>query len=342
MTYSAKSNDQGLYTISAVPIGLYVVRAQAQNFRPFQTNAIRLESGQTARVDIMLTVGATEQVEVTAVSPILQTEDAVVGEVISGTTIERMPLNGRNFSQLALLLPGVITTEPNSFTEPKNFGAGRPFVNGQREQGNNYTLDGIDMNEPIDNLLPYQPSPDALAEVRVETNNYSAEYGNVAGAVIGSTIKSGTNEFHGVGFEYWRDSSMAANTWENNRASARKAELEQHVFGGTIGGPIVRNKVFFFGDYQSFFRDRPGELVRSVAPAAWRLGDFSGVPNLVLQDPQTGQPFPGNRIDPSRFSPDRARAARQPAALSAAEPPGRHAATSWLPAPTSSAPTRGT
>ena len=114
-----------------------------------------------------------------------------MGEVISETTIQDMPLNGRNFSQLSLLLPGVVTTEPDSFTQPKNFGAGRPFVNGQREQANNYTLDGVDMNEPIDNLLPYQPSPDALAEVRVETNNYSAEFGNVAGALIGSTIKSG-------------------------------------------------------------------------------------------------------------------------------------------------------
>jgi hypothetical protein len=302
VTYTATSNDEGLYTITALPIGTYVVRAQASNFRPFETNPIRLESGQNARLDITLTVGGAEQVEVTAVSPILQTQDAVVGEVISGTTIERMPLNGRNFSQLALLLPGVITTEPDSFTQPKNFGAGRPFVNGQREQGNNYTLDGVDMNEPIDNLLPYQPSPDALAEVRVETNNYSAEFGNVAGAVIGSTIKSGTNEYHGNVFEYWRDSSMAANSWENNRVSAKKAELSQHIFGATIGGPIVRNKLFFFGDYQSFVRDRPSELVRSVAPEAWRSGDFSGI-DVVIRDPLTGQPFPGNRIDPSRFSP---------------------------------------
>src|SRR6266540_3933658 len=282
--YTAKSNDEGLYTISALPIGTYVVRAQASQFRPFQTNAITLESGQTARVDIMLAVGATERVEVTAVSPILQTQDAVVGEVISGTTIDRTPLNGRNFSQLSLLLPGVITTEPDSFTQPKNFGAGRPFVNGQREQENNYTLDGVDMNEPIDNLLPYQPSPDALAEVRVETNNYSAEFGNVAGAVIGSTIKSGTNQFRGNGFEYWRDSSMAANSWENNRAHAKKAELKQHIFGATFGGPLVRNKIFFFGDYQGFTRDRPGEQVVTVAPVAWRNGDFSAV-NVTIRDP---------------------------------------------------------
>jgi len=302
VTYAATSNDEGLYTISALPIGTYVVKAQAQSFRPFETNPIKLESGQNARIDISLAVGTTEQVEVTAVSPILQTENAVVGTVISQTTIERMPLNGRNFSQLSLLLPGVMTTAPDTFTEPKNFGQGRPYVNGQREQENNFMLDGMDMNEAIDNLLPYQPSPDALAEVRVETNNYSAEYGNVAGALVNSTIKSGTNQFHGNAFEYWRGSGMAANSWDNNRGHADKPDLSQHIFGGTVGGPIIENKMFFFGDYQGFVRNRPGQQVVSVAPAAWRQGDFSSV-NVVIRDPVTGQPFPGNQIPVQRFDP---------------------------------------
>jgi len=303
VTYTARSNDAGLYTISALPIGTYKVRAEASSFRAFETSPIRLESGQTARVDITMQLGGvTENVEVTGVTPILQTQDAVVGEVISQTTIERMPLNGRNFSQLSLLLPGVMTTAPDTFTEPKNFGQGRPYVNGQREQGNNYMLDGVDMNEAIDNLLPYQPSPDALAEVRLDTNNYSAEFGNVAGAVVNSTIRSGTNEFHGNFFEYWRDSRMAANSWDNNRGGAKKIDLSQHIFGGTIGGPIVRNKMFFFGDYQSFLRDRPGEQVVSVAPVAWREGDFSSV-GVIVRDPTTGLPFPGNRIPVQRFSP---------------------------------------
>jgi hypothetical protein len=301
--YRARSNDQGLYTISALPIGTYRVRAQAPSFTVFETNPIRLESGQQARVDISMQLGVAENIEVTGVAPILQTQDAVVGEIISETTIQNMPLNGRNFSQLSLLLPGVMTDNPDSFTQP-SFNSGRPYVNGQREQSNNYMLDGVDMNEPIDNLLPYQPSPDALAEVRVDTNNYSAEYGNAAGAIIGSTIKSGTNEFHGNFFEYWRDSSLAANSWDNNRVvpAARKAELTQHIFGATLGGPLVKNKVFFFADYQGFRRDRPGELVRTVAPEAWRRGDFSGV-GVTIRDPRTGQPFPNNQIPASRFSP---------------------------------------
>jgi hypothetical protein len=304
VTYPAKSNTDGLYTIPALPIGTYTIRAVAQGFQPHETNPIRLESGQNARVDIPMQVGFQEKIDVAGVTPILQTQDAVVGEVVSENTIQGMPLNGRNFSQLSLMLPGVSTPDPNSFTEPKNFGSGRPYVNGQREQGNNYTLDGVDMNEPIDNLLPYQPSPDALAEVRVETNNYSAEFGNVAGAVIGSTIRSGTNQLRGSGFEYWRDSSMAANTWENNRVTpaAKKAELSQHIFGGTVGGPIVRNKIFFFGDYQGFVRDRPGELVRTVAPESWRRGDFSGVSGVTIRDPVTGAAFSNNTIPTARFS----------------------------------------
>jgi len=304
VAYTAKSNDAGVYTISALPIGTYKVRATAPTFQAYETSLIRLESGQTARINITMQLGVAENIEVVGVAPILQTQDAVVGEVVSETTIKAMPLNGRNFSQLALLMPGVITTEPDSFTQPKNFGSGRPFVNGQREQENNYMLDGIDMNEPIDNLLPYQPSPDALAEVRVDTNNYSAEYGNVAGALIGSTIKSGTNEYHGNAFEYWRNSRMAANSWDNNRVTpaAEKPKLNQHIFGATLGGPLVKNKLFFFADYQGFIRDRPGELVRSVAPESWRRGDFSGV-GVTIRDPQTGLPFPGNIIPASRFSP---------------------------------------
>jgi Carboxypeptidase regulatory-like domain len=302
VTYSTRSNDAGRYTISALPIGPYKIRSKAESFKPFETNVITLESGQDARVNIPLELGVQETITVTDVAPILQTENAVVGQVISGTTIENLPLNGRNFSQLSLLLAGVVSTDPNSFTEPKNFGSGRPNVNGQREQENNYMLDGVDMNEVIDNLLPYQPNTDALAEVKVETNNYSAEFGNVSGAVIGSTIKSGTNEIRGNAFEYWRDSSLAANTFFNNKAGAKKADLSQHIFGGTIGGPIVKNKVFFFADYQGFIRDRPGELTVSVAPDAWRRGDFSDV-GVTIIDPLTGQPFPGNQIPQSRFSP---------------------------------------
>jgi Carboxypeptidase regulatory-like domain len=310
VSQSAKSNQDGFYTLSALPIGTYRVRATAERFQSSVTTPIRLESGQNARIDLTMQMGFADTIEVTGITPILQTQDAVVGEVLSEATIQHMPLNGRNFSQLSLLLPGVSTPDPNSFTEPKNLNlsGGRPYVNGQREQDNNYMLDGVDMNDAIENRLPYQPSPDALAEVRVDTNNYSAEFGNVAGAVIGSTIKSGTNDFHGNTFEYWRGGRMAANSWDNNRVHAEKAQLQQHVFGATLGGPIVRGKMFFFGDYEGFIRNRPFDAITTVAPEPWRRGDFSALRDsagqlVVITDPVTGEQFPGNRIESGRFSP---------------------------------------
>src|SRR5271169_4105341 len=149
--YPTKTNDAGVYTITGLPIGTYTVEAKAQGFKTTTTNAVPLETAQVAKVNVKLEVGVqTDTVEVVGVSTVLQTENATVGEVISGTTVQQMPLNGRNFSQLALLVPGVQTHAPDTFTSPKqNSDSGRPYVNGQREQSNNYMIDGIDMNEAV-------------------------------------------------------------------------------------------------------------------------------------------------------------------------------------------------
>jgi hypothetical protein len=312
VAYTAVTNDAGVYTITPLPIGSYVVKTDITGFAGKATNAVTLEAGQIARLNFQLDVSTVkEQVEVVASTPVLQTESATVGEVISGTTVVGLPLNGRNPGSFALLLPGVTTPNPSSFTTPsKAFSGGRPYVNGQREQTNNYTLDGVDMNESIDNLVAYQPSPDALAEISVETNNYSAELGNVSGAIINNVIKSGTNELHGNGFEFLRNASMDANTWSNNRSRAVKPDRKQHIFGGTVGGPIVQNKVFFFADYQGLNLIEPstalaGGNLASVAPTAWRTGDLSSLlaSNIIVKDPRTGQPFPGNIIPTDRFGP---------------------------------------
>src|SRR5438093_5603660 len=178
------------------------------------THPIQVEAKQIVRLDFKLELGAVaEMIVVTGVSPLLQTETATVGEVISGTTVNALPLNGRNTGQLALLLPGTVTVNPRSFTNIRNFGGGRPYVNGNREQTNNYMLDGVDMNESIDNLVAYQPAPDALAQISVETNNYSADLGNVAGAVINNVVKSGTNDLHGNLFDFARNSRFDATSW---------------------------------------------------------------------------------------------------------------------------------
>src|SRR5687767_15324943 len=170
VTYSALTNQAGVYTMPALPVGTYVVNVEVTGFKTVATRPMPIEANQIARLDVTLELGAVEDtVEVAGTSPLLNTANAAVGEVVSGTTAIALPLNGRNTGQLTLLLPGAVSPNPNSFTAIRNFGSGRPYVNGHREQANNYLLDGIDMNESIDNLVPYQPSPDALAEISIET-----------------------------------------------------------------------------------------------------------------------------------------------------------------------------
>lgn len=301
--YTATSNEAGNYTITALPVGRYIVKAELAGFRTATTAAFMLEAKQIARLDFKMGVGGVQEtVEVAGLAPILQTETPTVGEVISGNTVQSLPLNGRNTGQLALLLPGTMTYNPRGFTNIGSINMNRPFVNGNREQTNNFTVDGFDVNETIDNRVAYQPIPDAIAEISVETNNYAADVGNVGGAVISNVIKSGTNEYHGNVFEFYRNSNFDANTWENNRSGAPKQERTQHIYGGTFGGPIVKGQVFFFGDYQGSRQDAPGFSTASVAPEAWRHGDLSSV-SVVIRDPVTGLPFPNNQIPEDRISP---------------------------------------
>ncbi len=303
--YSATSNQAGVYTITSVTVGTYVVKATLTGFKTATTRPIQIEAKQVARVDFALEVGNLEDaVEITAQAPVLQTETTTVGEVISGTTVESLPLNGRNVGQLALLLPGTVTYNPRGFTNIGSINMNRPFVNGNREQTNNFTVDGLDANETIDNRVAYQPSPDALAEISVETNNYAADVGNVGGAMISNIIKSGSNQLRGNVFEFYRNSDFDANTWENNRSGAARQERKQHIYGATLGGPLVKDKLFFFADYQGSRQDAPGQAAVNVAPESWRRGDLSSLlPGTVVRDPVTGLPFPNNQIPAERISP---------------------------------------
>ena len=185
-------------------------------------------------------------------------------------------------------------------------GGGRPYVNGQLQQANNFTIDGVDTNEAINNSIAYQPSPDAVEQVSVETNNYSAELGNVTGAVVNMVIKSGTNQIRGNGFYYWRDNSLAATPWATNRAGGTKSEYTRDIFGGTLGGPLMRNKLFFFADYQGGRQETPPtSAFATVVPDAWRQGDLSSLlarATRCVRDPVTGLPFPNNQIPVTRFS----------------------------------------
>ncbi len=303
VTFVAVANEAGNYTMPALLVGTYEVKAELAGFRTATRPGIVLEARQVVRLDFRMSVGAIQEtVEVTGSSPILQTETTTVGEVISGTTVQSLPLNGRNTGQLALLLPGTITYNPRGFTNIGSINMNRPFVNGNREQTNNFIVDGFDVNETIDNRVAYQPSPDALAEISVETNNYSADTGNVGGAVVANVIKSGSNQYRGNVFEFYRNSDLDANTWENNRSGAPKQERRQDIYGATFGGPISRDRLFFFADYQGSRQDAPGFGTASVAPEAWRRGDLSSF-SAAITDPTTRLPFPGNQIPVNRISP---------------------------------------
>ncbi|MFN7945284.1 MAG: TonB-dependent receptor [Blastocatellia bacterium] len=286
LEYTAVTSASGIYTVPFLPVGTYVVTVEATGFKKLVSNEIKLEINQTARVDLTLQVGAvSEQVTVEGVAPVLQTENVTVGNVISGNTTTNLPLNGRNFQQLTLLVPGTINPNPGGFTAVGQGAQGRPYVNGNREQGNAFLLDGISVDETIDNRIGYKPNVDAIAEFRVETSNSSAEFGNVTGATVNATLKSGTNDFHGNVFEFLRNDAFDAQTWTNNRNGVKtKPKLRQNVFGGTFGGPIIRNKFFFFADYQGIVQRTGGGGSVTVAPQAWRTGDLSTLSKFI-RDP---------------------------------------------------------
>jgi hypothetical protein len=301
IAYTGVTNDAGNYVMTSVPIGPYVVSVALDGFKSTQST-VTLSAAQTARIDFKLEVGAVEErIEVAAAGAVLQTENAVVGRTFEREQIEKLPVSGRSVSAAALYAPGV--TQPNSRTFDGLRGGARAFVNGQREQSNNFTIDGIDANEAIDNNIAYQPSPDAVEQVSVETNNYSPELGNVAGAVVSMVIKSGTNAYRGNAFYYWRDNALAATPWDLNRNGGRKSEFTRNIFGFTFGGPLLRNKLFFFGDYQGARQEQPPtDAFTTVVPDAWRNGDLSSL-TATIRDPLTGNPFPGNQIPVARFSP---------------------------------------
>src|SRR5213076_1106523 len=192
-----------------------------------------LTLNQIARVDVELKVGqVTDTVEVTAGAPILKTEATQIDTIINSATNEAIPLSTRNYVELTLLAPGAVHPDPSSFNNGDNVASGaRPFINGNREQANNFILDGMDNNQVSDNLLGYTPAPDAIQEFNLITQNASAEFGNFQGGIISTSIKSGTNSFHGDVWEFFRNDKLNANSWENNFSGSPKNKVRWNMFG---------------------------------------------------------------------------------------------------------------
>lgn len=278
---TATTNDAGAFNLPRVPVGHYVVKAEMKGFQTAANKTFEVVLNQTVRVSFEMRVGEVSQtVEVTASAPLLQTDTTLVGSILDNKAATEIPLSTRNVNQLTLVAaPGIVTPNLFGFQAAQNtFGTGRPYVNGAREQENNFILDGMDNNQPDNNNVGFVPAPDAVQEFNLITGNAPADFGNYLGGVVSVSLKSGTNKFHGSGYEFARRGGWNANSWTNNANGIARPGLHWDNFGGTFGGPIVSNKLFFFSDFSASRFSQPATTTQlQTIPLAERNGDFSAL-----------------------------------------------------------------
>ncbi|MPZ16946.1 MAG: hypothetical protein GEV06_03360 [Luteitalea sp.] len=306
------SNEAGVYRTSPLPIGAYTVSVTLSGFKTEIRSGITLNVQSVARIDVTLQVGQiSEELTISGGAPLLETETSSLGQVIEEQAVTDLPLNGRNYLQLAKLATGVL----DSSRGDRAADGGSFVANGVRASLNNFVLDGVDNNSKIVDIqnssnVVIQPSVDAIQEFNVQTHNFSAEFGYSAGAVVNARIKSGTNAFHGTIFEFLRNDDLDARDFFSP-PEEEKPLLIRNQFGGTLGGPIIHDQTFFFGSWEGTRERRGQTFVRTVPTAAQRQGDFSGDPifdpatvredpagNGFVRDPFLGNTIPSERIDP--------------------------------------------
>lgn len=320
VTRETTTNEDGYYEAVELPIGNYQVSVERQGFKKIISDEQKLQINQAIRLDLQLQVGLnTETVEVTSAAALVETANPTIGNSVTDRPIVNLPLNGRNVLQLALTVPGVTEKNPDATTQAGSFN-----IAGGRSDSVTYLLDGGNNNNLLSNGVVYNPNPDAVAEFRILTSNYTAEYGRNAGGIVSVVTKSGTNDLHGSLFEFLRNDKLNANTFFNNRNGLPREILKRNQFGGTVGGPITipkvingRDRYFFFGSYQGQRQvlNQTTASVTSFTPAELR-GDFShsganGGPDQsvvgFLQAFPFFQPNPAlaaqGIIDPTRINP---------------------------------------
>src|SRR5262249_8784377 len=305
LTRTVVADTAGEYTLPSVPTGKYTLTAELPGVHAVTVPDGALGVDQHLRINVRLEVGAVEEsVTVSGISPLVQTSSSELGTTVQEEQIKTLPLNGRNFVNLTRTVPGVVRGIPGANIDGAGSLACRASssfsANGQRPRDNNYMLDGVDNNETWLQTVVLFPSVDALDEFKLQTSTYSAEFGRSLGGVVNLQIKSGTNTMHGSAFEFLRNDAFDANNFFNNRAGRPKPDFSQHQYGGTVGGPIVKDKTFYFFDYQGYKVDQGATYLSTVPSAKMRAGDFSEI-NRTIYDPLTGRPFPGNQIPVSRF-----------------------------------------
>jgi hypothetical protein len=314
VTTSTVTNRAGQYNIQFLPIGSYTITMSSAGFETASIGPFTLEIDQIAKIDTKLRVGsASTTVNVSSeTSPLLQTQDATLGTTISGNTMLNLPNNGLNFQFATLFVPGAVLPTVSSLAssdgnERNTDWYGTPSFNGNRGQTNNYVLDGIEINETLNNVSGYNPAPDSIQEMRVITGNADAEYGNVSGGEVLIVTRGGTNHYHGSVYEFFQSDALAANSWANNYNNVPITPFTQNQFGATIGGPILKDKLFFFGDYEGFRYHSGGIGADTVATVKMRSGDFSELldssfGNIQLYNNQNGAgystatPYANNQI----------------------------------------------
>jgi len=309
ISVSTRSGADGIYVFRPIKIGTYSVAGEFQGFRKTEQKDVRVDVQQQVVVDLTLLPGEiTQSIEVTGAPPALQTQDASVGQVVGTREVNDLPLNGRNFTFLAQLSAGVTQGQEDT----RGLGATGSFAaNGERPAQNNYVLDGIDNNADLVDFLNgtafvVLPPIDAIQEFKIQTNDYSADVGRSAGAVMNATIKSGTNQFHGDAYEFLRNDKFDAANFFENAANEQKGEFRLNQFGGSIGGPIRKNKSFFFGDYQGTRIRQAFPWITTVPTNLERSSGYQNFADLIIGQAATtgpddlGRMFPlGTIFDPA-------------------------------------------
>jgi hypothetical protein len=305
---TTESNSIGEFEFPTIPVGTYNLTVRKQGFTAVEQKGIELQVNDNRRVDISLALGeVSTTINVDAQAAAVETSGATLKDTVDTQRVVDLPLNGRNLADLAFLVPGVQSA--SGAAGGSGDGAKAPVttryfsVNGSRQNVLRYTLDGGDNEDTLQNTgLPF-PFPDAVQEFSVETANAGAEFGRASGGSVNIVTKSGTNSFHGDAFWFVRNTTFDA----NNFFSHSPDQLKRNQGGGTVGGPVIKNKLFFFGGYQqTWIRQQSGSGTALSMPAAFRTGDFSslltGSSPVVINDPTTGQPYPNNQIPSSQLS----------------------------------------
>jgi hypothetical protein len=294
------TNAAGLYVLRGLPVGRYTVVTELSGFQTGKNTDVVVRVNEDVRLDVTMRVGAvTETVTVSGAATTVETVTGTLKTIVDQERIEKLPLNGRNPTQLMTLVAGVLP-DRSDLTSGATYPGVRPVASsGARGNTTNYVLDGGSNNDHYSNAPNPMPNPDALQEFSVQTNSFSAEYGRNVGAIVNAVTRAGTNNFRALGFGYFRHFRFNAN---NFFTPGVDDGLERQQYGGTFGGPIRRNRAFFFGSYQGTNEDRrPTSRTALVPSAAMRAGDFSAI-SRQLRNPFNGQPFPNNQIPTSLFS----------------------------------------